>query len=77
MENGLVIPKNHIAFAVIDEATGKALEYKDLIPLDKYKDVWSLGRLTQGIRDIPSTNTMFFIHKSKIPKNRCKDIMYG
>jgi hypothetical protein len=80
---GLVIPKDHIAFAVIDEETGKALEYKDLIKLDKYKDVWSksyaneLGRLTQGIRDIPGTNTMFFIHKADIPEDRQKDITYG
>eukprot|EP00956_Cyclotella_meneghiniana_P020333 scaffold35676_cov69-Cyclotella_meneghiniana.AAC.2 len=81
--DGLVIPKDHIAFAVIDEETGKALEYRDLIKLDKYKDVWSksyaneLGRLTQGIRDIPGTNTMFFIHKSEIPEDRRKDITYG
>lgn len=81
--DGLVIPKDHIAFAVIDEESGKALEYRDLIKLDKYKDVWSksyaneLGRLTQGVRDIPGTNTMFFIHKSEIPEDRRKDITYG
>ena len=69
LDEGLVIPKDHLAFAVIDEETGKALEYRDLIKLEKYKNVWEmsyaneLGRLTQGIRDIPGTNTMFFIHK--------------
>lgn len=36
-----VNPKDFIAFTIIDEATGKALEYCDLIKLDKYKDVWS------------------------------------
>ena len=41
INNGLVIPKDFIAFTVIDEETGKALEYCDLIKLDKYKDVWS------------------------------------
>eukprot|EP00804_Cyclotella_cryptica_P022388 CCRYP_021035-RA/>CCRYP_021035-RA protein AED:0.38 eAED:0.38 QI:0/0/0/1/0/0.25/4/0/584 len=61
----------------------KALEYRDLIKLDAQKDLWTtsyankLGRLTQGIRDIPGTNTMFFIHKTKVPKDRQKDITYG
>ena len=37
-----------------------------------------LGRLTQGIRNIIGTNTMFFfIPKSQIPLNRRKDITYG
>ena len=50
---------------------------------EKYKNVWAksyaneLGRLTQGIRDIPRTNTMFFINKSDVPADRCKDITYG
>ena len=26
---------------------------------------------------MPGTNTMFFIHKSEIPADRCKDITYG
>ena len=51
--------------------------------MDKYKEVWSrsyaneLGRLTQGIRNIPGTNMMFFIHKSEVPEDRNKDITYG
>ena len=50
---------------------------------DKYRDTWStslaneLGRLAQGIRDIKGTNTIFFILKSEIPKDRLKDINYG
>eukprot|EP00804_Cyclotella_cryptica_P015017 CCRYP_000611-RA/>CCRYP_000611-RA protein AED:0.47 eAED:0.47 QI:0/0/0/1/0/0/2/0/74 len=42
-------------FAVVDEETGQALAYKDLIKIDKHKEVWpkryanELGRLTQGI----------------------------
>jgi hypothetical protein len=27
IDDGLVIPQNHIAFAVVDEETGRALEY--------------------------------------------------
>ena len=59
----------------IDEDTGKALEYRHLIKHPKCKDVWEtslankFGRLAQGIRDIPGTDTIFFISKSKIPKD--------
>ena len=44
--------------AVIDEDTGQALEYLDLIKKDKYRDTWitslenELGRLAQGIRNV-------------------------
>ena len=31
----------------------------------------------QGIRDIPGTNTMFFIHKHEIPPELFKDVTYG
>ena len=74
---------NHIALSVIDEDTGQPLEYKDLMKSKKYKNVWAksyaneLGRLNQGIRNIPGTNTMFFINKSEIPADRHKDITYG
>ena len=71
------------AGAVIDEDIGKALEYRDLIKKDKYRDIWStsleneLGRLSQGIRNVKGTNTILFISKSEIPKDRLKDITYG
>eukprot|EP00804_Cyclotella_cryptica_P017342 CCRYP_018994-RD/>CCRYP_018994-RD protein AED:0.39 eAED:0.39 QI:0/-1/0/1/-1/0/1/0/348 len=83
IQNGLDIPRDHIAFAVIDKTTGKALEYKDLIHSAEHKELWTtsyaneLGRLTQDIRDIPGTNTMFFIHKNDIPQDRRKDITYS
>ena len=83
VHDGFNIPQDHIAFAVIDETTGKALEYKDLINIKEHKELWTtsyaneLGRLTQGIRDIPGTNTMFFIDKKDIPPDRRKDITYG
>jgi hypothetical protein len=59
------------------------MEYRDLIKLDTQKELWTtsyaneLGRLTQGIRDIPGTNTMFFIHRTEVPKDRQSDITYG
>ena len=71
------------AGAVIDEDIGKALKYRDLIKKDKYRDIWStsleneLGILVQGIRNVKGTNTIFFIPKSEIPKDRLKDITYG
>eukprot|EP00804_Cyclotella_cryptica_P002147 CCRYP_006558-RA/>CCRYP_006558-RA protein AED:0.41 eAED:0.35 QI:0/-1/0/1/-1/1/1/0/379 len=83
LNDGLVIPQDHIAFAVIDKAIGKALEHRDLIKLDDQKDIWTtsyankLGRLTQGIQDIPGTNTVIFIHRSEVPKDHQNDITYG
>jgi hypothetical protein len=55
IQDGLDIPRDHIAFAVIDKTTGKAFEYKDLIHSTEHKELWTtsyaneLGRLTQGI----------------------------
>ena len=74
---------SEFAGAVIDEETGKRMEYRDLIKKPELLSLWTrslaneLGRLTQGIRDIVGTNTMFFIPKSEIPHNRRKDITYG
>ena len=67
--------EENFAGVVIDEDTGKALEYRHLIKHPKHKDVWEtslsneFGRLAQGIRDIPGTDTIFFISKSEIPKD--------
>ena len=36
-----VIPKDHIAFTIINKETDKALQYCDLIKLDMYKDIWA------------------------------------
>ena len=55
--------------------TGKSLEYRQLIQIDRYKKIYScsyaneLGRLAQGIRDIPGTNTIQFIRKDQVPKS--------
>ena len=73
----------YFAGAIIDEETGKAMEYRDLIKSEKTREIWTkslaneLGRLTKGIRDIPGTETMEFIHKSEIPKDRLKDVTYA
>ena len=68
---------------IIDEDTGKSLEYRDLVNMEKCHNTWTtsfaneLGRLAQGIREVPGTNIVFFIPKSDIPKDRRKEITYG
>eukprot|EP00804_Cyclotella_cryptica_P012573 CCRYP_014710-RA/>CCRYP_014710-RA protein AED:0.34 eAED:0.26 QI:0/0/0/1/0/0/2/0/588 len=75
--------KQLVVHAVLNEDSGKILEYRQLIKHPKYADTWTtsyaneLGRLTQGIRDIPGTNTMTFIHQKDIPHNRLKDVTFG
>jgi hypothetical protein len=65
------------ANAVIDPTTGKALEYRELITNPATKEVWSrssaneFGRLAQGVGGrIKGTNTMHFIHRHEVPKNK-------
>ena len=73
----------HIVGAVIDNYTGEQLEYQDLVKKEKCRDTWinplsnELGRLAQGIRDIKGTETIFFVLKSAIPKDRLKEVTYG
>ena len=72
-----------VVSAVIDEETDDSLEYHQLIKHPKYKEIWSksyaneLGRLTNGIRDIPGTNTMRYIRKSDIPKDCLKNVAFS
>ena len=73
----------HVAGAVIDNDTGEQLKYRDLIKKDKCRDTWikslanELGQLAQGVRDIKGTDTVFFVLKYEIPKDRLKEITYG
>ena len=73
----------HQAMAVMDQATGKMLNYRQLLKDPKYRAEWltsaanEFGRLAQGIRDIKGTNTIHIIHKSEIPEERFKDVTYG
>jgi hypothetical protein len=67
-------PTENFACAILDEETGQSLEFRHLIKMDKYRNVWmksfanELGRLAQGIRDISGTDTIDFIPLSKVPK---------
>ena len=64
------------AYAVHDPDSGQMLEYRHLIRHPKLKHIWlkaganEFGRLAQGIRDIPGTDTITFISKSELPPNK-------
>jgi hypothetical protein len=68
--------RQHIANAVIHPVTGKEMEYMALMKDPRLQPLWTrgfgnkCGRLFQGIRDIPGTNTCFFIKLTNIPKDR-------
>ena len=60
--------------------TPDRLKYAELIK-GPDKPIWEkgmcneLGRLAQGYRDVKGKNTIFFIHRNKVPKN--KRVTYG
>ena len=63
--------------AVLDNDTGDLLEYRHLIKHPKYKDTWSQS-FRKEIRCLANTiETIFFINKHKIPKERQGDVTYG
>ena len=72
------------AMAVMDQETGRMLNYRALIKDPKYRDDWlksaanEFGRLAQGVGDrIKGTNTIQFIQQSEVPPDRMKDVTYG
>jgi hypothetical protein len=73
--------QQHQANAVIHPVTGKEMEYSALMKDPRLQPLWTLGfgkecgRLFQGIRDIPGTDTCFFIELKNIPNYR--KITYG
>jgi hypothetical protein len=73
--------RQHQANAVIHPVTGKEMEYLALMKDPLLQPLWTrgfgneCGRLFQGIRDIPGTDTCFFIKLTNIPTDR--KITYG
>jgi hypothetical protein len=69
------------ANAVVHPVTGKEMEYMALMKDPNLQPLWKrgfgneVGRLFQGIRDIPGTDTFFFVELTNIPKDR--QITYG
>ena len=74
----------YMANAIVDEETGWALEYRDLIKDPRYREDWKhsfsneLGRLAQGLkRGINRTDTILFVRHDEIPQERKRDATYG
>jgi hypothetical protein len=80
LENNHCSQRYH-ASAVIHPVTGKEMEYLALMKDPRLKPLWTrgfgneCGRLFQGIRDIPGTDTCFFTTLKDIPADR--KITYG
>jgi hypothetical protein len=67
-----------------DNKTGQYLNYRQPIRDTKHKEIWStsaankFGCLSQGVGGrVKGTNTIFFIRKAQVPKDRIKDVTYG
>jgi hypothetical protein len=69
------------AGAVINEDTGKAMEYRDLLNDPKHRETWSraaanefgilfdgVGKNGNGTQQVKGTNTCHWIKKSQVPK---------
>ncbi len=78
--------EQELAQLIYDKDTGKFLNYWQLIKSPKHKELWTtlvaneFGRLAQGVGTrIPkdkAMNTIFFIQKDQVPKDRTKDVTY-
>jgi hypothetical protein len=68
--------QRHHANTVIHPVTGKEMEYSALMKDPGLQPLWTrcsgneCGRLFHGIRDIPGTDTCFFIELKKHPKRQ-------
>ena len=67
----------YYAAPITHSETGKSMEYKDLITDPSTHATWLrsaqiFGRLAQGLSDnrVEPTNTIFFIPRSKVPKDK-------
>jgi len=67
----------HVINAIIDPSTGKSLEYRHLIANPSTAKTWDhscaneFGRLCQGVGNrVKGTNTLFFVPRNQIPKNK-------
>jgi hypothetical protein len=72
-----------MANAVVGD-NGELLEYRHLVANPKTRKTWmhsygnEIGRLAQGMPGRNTgTNTIFFIKKNQVPRDRAKDVTYG
>jgi hypothetical protein len=63
-----------MANAIVDPVTGESMEYRQLIKKEETRTLWTksfaneLGRLAQGIPDVPGTDTIKFIRNEDVPQ---------
>ena len=70
---------------VRDDELGEYFNYRQLRRSVKHKQIWDIssanefGRLAQGTKDgrVSGTNTIFFISKESVPKDRVRDVTYA
>ena len=71
-------PRPHYTAPITHAATGKSMEYCDLLADPTTRDVWlhsaanEFGRLAQGLPDnrVDATNTIFFIPITEVPRHK-------
>ena len=74
----------HMLNAILNEETGKMMEYRHLLADPKYRSIYSkafgkeVGRLAQGIPDVvEGTDTITFIFKHDIPADDWNKVTYA
>ena len=67
----------NFAYAVLDDNTGDLLKYHHLMKHLKYKDTWTASFSKDIRRLATTTETIFFMSKHDIPKERQGDVTYG
>jgi hypothetical protein len=74
----------HRALAVMDKTTGKILNYRQLLRHPNYHADWTkssankFGRLANCVGGwVKGTNTILFVCKQDIPRDRLRDVTYG
>ncbi len=66
-----------LACAVLDDKTGGLLKYHQLMKHPKYKDVWTKSFSKEIVRLATTTETIFSVNKTEIPKECRGDVTYG
>ena len=71
----------NMANAIVDDETGKELNYRQLSKHPKYQKIWKkyfsnkLGRLSQGAEGkVEGTYIMLFVSQDQVPIYQLKDV---
>ena len=81
--NGIAYQGYKYANVVLNEETGKAMEYRDLLKDERYQEVWSkagvkeygqlfqeYGKNKDGTKEVKDSNTCHWIPRSQVPKGK-------